>query len=286
MERARVVARSAFLCGLVGAALAGPAFGDSVVVPAAADTTLIESATGTLGNGAGPAFFVGRTSQAVGPRRRGLIRFDVAAALPTGVIVTRAELRLVLTPSNPEPRLIGVHRVGSDWGEGDSSSGGGSGAPATPGDATWLHTFYDTDFWASPGGDFVGQASAELEVSDAAAAIWASTPATIADVQTWLDSPDQNHGWVLIGDEDSPTTAKRFASREAEDPAQAPQLVVEYEAPCDATALDGAAHALCNVYCEVLDCDEPAHARSPRACEELGQSFSGQAGGASLPCER
>jgi hypothetical protein len=266
-------------------AIACPAFAETLIVPAAADNTLIESATGALSNGAGPAFFVGRTSQAAGSRRRGLIRFDVAAALPPGVIVTRAELRLLLTPSNPQPIEIGLHRVLADWGEGESASSGGGGAQAAPGDATWLHTFFDTAFWAEPGGDFTAEASATLEVGDAGEIRWPSTPAAVADVQAWLDFPDENYGWLLIGGEDTPTTSKRFASREAEDPAEQPQLVVEYEAPCATLALEGETRALCEVYCETLDCDAPAYVASPRACAQLAWRFAERTAGADLPCE-
>jgi len=272
--------------GLVAAALAAPVFAETAIVPAAADNTLIESAAGSLSNGAGPAFFVGRNSQAVDFRRRGLIRFDVADALPPGVIVTGAELRLVLTPSNPQPIEIGVHRVLADWGEGESAAGGGGGAPAAPGDATWLHTFYDTTFWANPGGDFAAEASAALEVGDAGEIRWPSTSATVSDVQAWLDLPDENYGWLLLSTEDTPTTSKRFASREAEDPADQPQLVVEYEAPCAASALEGDARALCEVYCETLDCDAPVYTASPRACVRLAWAFAEHTGGADLPCEQ
>ena len=64
-----------------------------------------------------------------------------------------------------------LHRVLSDWGEGTSGAGGdplhmggGGGSPATAGDATWLHTFFDTSFWANPGGDFSSTASAARSV--------------------------------------------------------------------------------------------------------------------------
>lgn len=289
MGHSRVTSRSRFaglLSGLWLAALSLPAFAETLIVPAAADNTLVESATGALSNGSGPAFFVGRTSQAVGARRRGVIRFDVAAALPPGVIVTGAELRLVLAPSNSQPIEIGLHRVLADWGEGESAAGGGSGAPAAPGDATWLHTFYDTTFWANPGGDFAAEASATVEAGDAGEVSWASTPAAVTDVQAWLDFPDANHGWLLMGGESSPTTSKRFASREEEDPAIRPQLVVEYEEPCATVALDGAARALCEVYCETLDCDAKAYRASPRACARLAGRFAQITGGAELPCER
>ena len=38
--------------------------------------------------------------------------------------------------------------------------------------------------------------------------------AMILDIQGWLDNPISNYGWVLLGDEASPTTSRRFDSRE------------------------------------------------------------------------
>ena len=271
---------------LLAAGLAASASAETAIVPCAADATLIESATGALGNGVGPAVFVGRTSQAVGSRRRALVRFDVAGVLPPGSIVTRAELGLVLTPSNSPSIEIGLHRVLADWGEGASAASGGGGAPAAPGDATWIHTFYATAFWENPGGDFVFEASATLPVSEVGAVAWGSTPAAIADVQAWVDLPDTNHGWLLLGGEDASSTAKRFASREADDPAARPQLLVEYEVPCATLDLEGAARALCHVYCEALDCDAAAPGASPRACAQVSRQFARRSGGAALVCER
>jgi len=273
------------LCWLV-AGLAAGASAETVIVPCAADNTLIESATGALSNGVGPALFVGRTSQAVGSRRRGLLRFDVAGALPPGVIVTRAELSLLLTPSNSPTIEIGLHRVLAAWGEGASAASGGGGAPAAPDDATWLHTFYNSAFWETPGGDFLAAASATLQVGEAGVVGWRSTPAAIADVQAWLDFPDSNYGWLLLGGEDASTTSKRFASREADDPTARPQLLLEYEAPCATLDLERAAYALCHVYCEALDCDAAAPDASPLACAQVAQQFARRSGGAALPCER
>jgi len=271
---------------LLAAGLAASASAETVIVPAAADNTLIESAIGAASNGVGPAVFVGRTSQSVGSRRRALLRFDVAGALPSGVIVTRAELGLTLTPSNFPLFDIGLHRVLAPWGEGASAAGGGGGAPAAPGDATWLHTFYDTAFWENPGGDFVAGASATMPVDEPGDIRWGSTPAAIADVQAWVDFPGTNYGWLLLGGEDSPTSSKRFASREAEDPAARPQLLVEYELPCATLELEGAARALCHAYCEALDCDASAPDASPSACEQVSRQFARRSGGAALPCER
>ncbi len=47
-----------------------------------------------------------------------------------------------------------------------------------------------------------------------------------ADVQSWLDDPAANHGWVLIGNEMVTVTAKRFGSRENADPAAQPVLCI------------------------------------------------------------
>jgi hypothetical protein len=270
---------------LAVAVIAGSASADRVVVSAAADNTLIESASGSFSNGAGPSFFVGRTSQATGARRRGLLRFELDSALPPGAIVTEVELQLELMASNPAPIEIGMHRVLRAWGEGASSASGGSGAPSAPGDATWIHAFYDDVFWATAGGDFLAEPSALLPVGEPGAVAWSSTPELVADVQGWLDDPASNHGWLLLGGEDATTTSKRFASREAEPEEARPQLVVDYELPCVARALDGAAGALCDAYCETLACNALVPKGSPRACAELARQFARHSGGAALVCE-
>jgi hypothetical protein len=257
---------------------------ETAILPPTRDTTLIESAAGGLGNGAGPALFVGRTSQQVGGRRRALLHFDVAGAIPAGMLVTWAELSLVLTPSNPGPALLRLRRVLADWGEGASATGGGGGAPAAPGDATWIHTFWPDAFWSLPGGDFAASSSAEAVVTGPGPYLWGPTPALVADVQAWLDDPDGNFGWILIGDEESPSTAKRFHSREAGDPAVHPVLVVEYAPPCEALPLRGAASGLCIAYCEAMDCDSATPNASARACDRVASRFARHSRGALPPC--
>ena len=56
-------------------------------------------------------------------------------------------------------RIIELHKLLADWGEGTSQATGeeGQGAPATPNDATWRHRFFDTIFWTNEGGDRRGQ---------------------------------------------------------------------------------------------------------------------------------
>jgi hypothetical protein len=258
---------------------------DTAVLDTAHDATLIESPTGALANGAGTGLFVGRTSQPNGSRRRALIGFDVAGALPGGAVVTGAWLDLELSVSHPEPVEIGLHRVAADWSEGPSVSSGGSGVPAVAGDVTWIHTRYDTARWAHPGGDFAAEPSAVAPIGDSGAYRFDTTGDLVADVQSWLDAPSTNHGWILVGGEDSASTAKRFYSREAGSEGKGPRLVVDYEPPCDGADLSARARGICRAYCEALDCDGSDPRGDARACETLAQSFAAAGGGEPLPCE-
>lgn len=189
------------------------------------DNTLYESEPGTISNGAGHYLFAGKTDN--GAIRRGLLAFDLGA-IPPGAVVVSASLTLNLSKSIAGETPVALHTLSAAWGEGASAALGeeGAGATAEPGDATWRHTFYDTDFWAAPGGDFDPTPSAVTSVGDPGAYTWAS-PALVADVAAWLADPATNFGWALLGDETTNRTAKRFDSRENE-PANQPRLTITY----------------------------------------------------------
>ncbi len=141
---------------------------------------------------------------------------------------------LSLTFSGPQgdaPETFWLHRLTSDWGEGDSDAPGGEGvgADAAAGDATWIHTFYDSETWDEPGGDFVADSSADAVVEATGTYSWGSTAAMVADVQQWVDDPESNFGWIVLGDETAPApTDKRFVSRNNPDEATRPVLTVYY----------------------------------------------------------
>ena len=257
--------------------------GDVATIPASRDNTLIESVTGTLSNGAGASFFAGRTGQAADSTRRGVVAFDVAAAVPAGATILSASLTLDATEGNVAPSLVRLHRLLGDWGEGASLAEGGRGAAAQPGDATWLHTFYDQRLWAEAGGSFAPLASTELVIAGAGTYDWPSTLRLVADVQSWLDDPSASFGWVVIGDESAPQTAKRFHSRESDEPGARPVLTVEYRsgraASCTAQGFDGAARALCTAYCDALACEAETGRASARACSRLADLFRTRTGG-------
>ncbi len=176
----------------------------------------------TFSNGSGDYFFAGRTD--IGARfkiRRGLIEFDVAGTVPAGATVIRAELRLYLSNTKREGGVkttdVALHRVLQEWGEGasDASQGEGVGASAQPGDATWFHTSFPDSVWANEGGDFVPTASSVEPIGDKFQFYTWEGQGLADDVQTWLDNPSSNHGWILIGDEIDVVTAKRFDSRDS-----------------------------------------------------------------------
>lgn len=195
-----------------------------------ADNTLYEDPNGSLSNGAGQYFFAGRTNQASNSIRRGLIRFDVSSSLPPTATIVGATLQLAMSQTAAGPQPIELRRVTASWGEGSSNAitmGGGGGAPATPNDATWLHRFYSSTLWTTPGGDFVSTASATMTVGSDGAYSW-SAPGMISDVQMWLDAPATNEGWLVLGNELTAGTTKRFDTKENSDPNARPSLVITY----------------------------------------------------------
>ena len=213
--------------------LATPSRAETVLVPADRDATLIEDPDGALANGSGPVLFAGRTNQGAGSVRRGLLRFDVAGSLPPRAIVESVTLRLTALPGNPDPSRFRLYRVLEDWGEGASFTTGGRGAPSEPGDATWLHTFHDDRFWEYAGGRFVGTASAAFETEGPGAYAVAGDRKLLADTRLWAAAPSRNFGWILIGDETRPQSVQPFATREADDPGQAPLLEITFRVAGD-----------------------------------------------------
>lgn len=192
------------------------------------DNTLYESDLGTISNGAGEFLFAGHTQK--GEARRALLAFDLSG-IPVGSTVLSATLTLTMSKSIAGDTAMAVHALTADWGEAASNALGeeGAGALALPGDATWLHGFFDTTRWTAPGGDFAATASAVATVGGAGAYAW-SSPGLAADVAAGLADPAGNFGWIVLGDETAAGTAKRFDSRESA-PAQRPRLVVVYAEP-------------------------------------------------------
>jgi hypothetical protein len=215
------------------ALLAAAARADVVTLIAARDNTLFNDPAGALSNGSGPVMIVGRSGGAsTAPVRRGVVRFDVAAAIPVGSTIHSAQLVLANPSGNSGARTVELHRVLQDWGEGASNTTSGQGAAAEPGDATWLNTFFPGALWSSPGGDFEAAISSQQIVDAFGVYTWPSTAIAVSDVQDWLDQPANNFGWLLKLDVETVSqSTKVFGTREASDPSEHPKLVVSFDPP-------------------------------------------------------
>ncbi|GAB4238267.1 MAG: hypothetical protein Kow00109_12650 [Acidobacteriota bacterium] len=191
------------------------------------DATLYQDNEGDVAGGSADGLFVGRTNQ--GSLRRALVHFDLSA-IPAGAVIRSVRLELRVTRTNSGSQSVTLHRMLTNWGEGSSNPSGeeGAGAPATTGDATWLHTFYPDQRWDSPGGDFAPTASDTQVAGSTGSSLTFSGAGLVADIEHWLANPDQNFGWILIGNESSNGTAKRLGSRESSNP---PELHIEFDPP-------------------------------------------------------
>lgn len=197
-------------------------------IPASKDNTLFEDQAGSLSNGVGIYLFSGMTAR--NETRRALIAFDVANALPPGAAVDSVQVQLFMDKSLAGPVPVSLHPMTTDWGEGtsDAPANEGAGTVATDGDATWIHGFSPLTMWTTPGGDFTDDASATILVGQADTYVWYSTGGLVADVNAWLSDAPVNFGWMILGDESQPFTAKRFASRHAASAAEQPLLRIFY----------------------------------------------------------
>jgi hypothetical protein len=217
----------------LGMALGSRAAADFVTLFPSKDNTLVQVQQGStqLSNGLGD-IFTGRTNQdgqapATISIRRGLIRFDIAGSVPAGATITGVSLTMWDVRGLNGSQSVNLHRVLSDWGQGTSFFNGGVGGPATQDDATWFSRFFDaadppqSPGWATPGGDFAPAVSASTIITEHAsdnelAFSWAGSTGSlmVADVQSWLDDPSGNFGWLIRGNEAAGQTAKRFRSGE------------------------------------------------------------------------
>ena len=200
----------------------------TVNITYATDNTLYEDPNGETSNGSGQYFFTGQTAADL--TRRGLIKFLLVKDIPSCATITNVSLKLHMSKTISGFEDAELRRVEKDWGAGNSYAPGeeGFGAQAEDFDATWQHNFYDTEFWANDGGDFSSDPSAVEPVGGNGFYYWDST-AMIQDVQNWIDNPESNFGWVLIGNERDLGTAKRFDSRENDSVNFRPVLTVTYE---------------------------------------------------------
>ena len=172
-----------------------------------------------------------------------MIAFDLGGSVPpcSTIVAVDLVLRVVQSPT-PSQQAVDLHRLTADWGEAMSQAPGGQGGggPATPGDATWIHTSFNTQTWTNPGGDFLNVVSGTTMVGGAGSYTWSSA-GMVTDVQHWVDNPGQNFGWIVRTIETGTRTARAFATKEEQlNPTFRPQLRITYNPPRASVTSSGA----------------------------------------------
>ncbi len=212
--------------------------GVTLQVPARQDSSIYEVSSGTLSNGAGEFIVTGGPTSGTGIKR-GLVQFDLSTInIPSGSTIIDVVLKMNLVNSIGGSAGIGLHKITSPWLEAGSNAPGDetNGGQAHEFDATWKWSLYDGLLWKSAGGDF-GSESASAIVDTPGAYEW-SGEGLIDDVQSWLDSPTTNFGWMVIGPE-SAGDVKSFASRQSTNAAIRPVLEISYEEPIVPPTISG-----------------------------------------------
>lgn len=184
-----------------------------------------------LSNSNGAGEFMTAGVSVAGFKHRALMSFDIAGNIPAEAFITNVSLRLNvnLTSGQNGPAIHYLHKVEQNWGEGNSNAGGhpGQGEAASTDDATWLKNFYPTSDWTISGGFFNPVSSASTTVNQIGFYNW-SSPAMIADVQEWFNTPSANFGWLLKSDETGTRQAKRYCSKENGTLQNRPVLIISY----------------------------------------------------------
>lgn len=228
----RTIGAALVLCG----ACAISAHAETVTLEPIKDATLYSNADGFLANGSGEFNFIGRTgSRGGGMPRRGLMEFDLST-IPAGSTITSATLTMHVNWFRGGALNISLYPVLASWMEGMANAGGGEfgggggGSASGDGDVTWIHRWIGGPLWNAPGGDFAATAAATTPVSGAGFYQWSSA-GMIANLQSWLDNPAQNFGWMMKAPETAVGNAKRFDARESSVAEFRPKMVVTYTIP-------------------------------------------------------
>lgn len=170
--------------------------------------------------------YSGRTCS--GNDRRALLKFDLSG-IPAGSTINSVMLEVNVNnvSAGGASDTYSIHPLTLAFGEG-TSNGGGTGAAAVAPDATWSDAMLGTSTWVTPGGDFIASVTSLLMNTVTGTKTFPTSATFEAMVQAWLDTPASNFGAIMIGNETTTCTARRFGSK---DQGITPVLIVNYTAP-------------------------------------------------------
>ena len=193
-----------------------------------------------------------------GDNARSLLGFNIAASIPSGSIINSVTFQIgVIRQSNRNSAsAYELHRMLTDWTEGNGGINVNTGSPALAGETTWNSRHHGSTPWSTPGGqagvDYLSLVSGTGPEIDSGNTVYEilSSAALVADVQSWLNSPGTDNGWMFLATEEgTPGTARRFSSSEVPgagiSSALTPRILVDFTAvPEPATACTGLALGL------------------------------------------
>lgn len=202
---------------------------DTIVLTPVDDNTIIEDAGGAYSAGMAQYFFAGRVGVNGGSTlRRGAIRFNLLV-IPAGSTIQSVSLKMYCSAAGTtSSQPISLKRFTASWGEGTSVAFGGGGTIASAGDVTWLYRFFPGTPWTTPGGQFSSVVATTTNVTGMGYYTWASTDQFVSDVQKMVNTPSQNFGWCVQGNEITLQSVKRFDSQESTNVPARPQLTITY----------------------------------------------------------
>jgi len=202
-----------------------------------ADTFIINSAPNN--NAGGDSGNTAGRDNALGVRRA-FFRFDLTG-IPAGSTVSSAELQLSVTKVPPlrVDSAFEIHRLLAAWGEGAKTSSfpGNNGAAASANESTWNSRLHGTAAWTAPGAldDVAATASASTPVVGLGLYSWTGVD-VMGDVQSWVDHPSSNYGWMVKSDNEA--TAKTVRDLGSRESVNVPVLVVGYTLPSPPPPVD------------------------------------------------
>lgn len=202
---------------------------DTVTIKAIQDNTLYEDAGGLISNGQGKYMFAGKNNS--GLIRRAILRFLLVEFMPPCSRVLNVSLKMHVSGGDPANRNIQLRKIQENWSEGNSDAPGleENGTAASGFDATWIHRYFNTDYWSSSGGTFSTTSRGSNIVGGPGYYTWSSTPEMVYDAQEWLNDNSKSFGWMLLGDESASSNVKRFHTTETDTVEFIPELTIIYE---------------------------------------------------------
>jgi hypothetical protein len=151
-----------------------------------------------------------------------LLKFDLTG-IPSGIKLNNASLELYLSNKNGSSDFVNVHRLTTDWLEGDGNGAGSSGDLG----ATWDEREAGSN-WTTAGGDYDSAAypPSSNTVSENSWQKWDVTSL----VNAWIQGSQNNFGMILIPENDS--VENSFESSDGIDPNLYPKLTISYACEC------------------------------------------------------